>query len=231
MNARPVPAWFTDAKLGIFLHGGACSVPAWAEPVGELGAIDRRGPHRDLIADLATATRARGLRFGVYYSGGLDWYASRWAVWSTTVGMARYCRGVSFSFGYNRNEGPEHLLDPAGAVRLLVGVVSRGGNPLLNIGPKADGTLPGEQYAVLEGVAFWMAHHASAVHATRPMEPGPCRTESWSPQPSSAHNCPPCSDSSSRHSRAADKRLRAFPRARWRAACGRSRNRCCWAYG
>lgn len=28
---------------------------------------------RDLVGDIAAAVRARGLRFGVYYSGGLDW--------------------------------------------------------------------------------------------------------------------------------------------------------------
>ena len=32
-----------------------------------------RGPKRDLIRDIANAVRAEGLRFGVYYSGGLDW--------------------------------------------------------------------------------------------------------------------------------------------------------------
>ena len=31
---------FTDAKLGIFVHWGPYSVPAWAEPIGELGTID-----------------------------------------------------------------------------------------------------------------------------------------------------------------------------------------------
>jgi alpha-L-fucosidase len=65
-------------------------------------------------------------------------------------------RGIGFSFGYNQVEGPEHMLDPAGAVRLLVDVVSRGGNLLLNVGPKVDGTLPQEQRAVLEGMASWM---------------------------------------------------------------------------
>jgi alpha-L-fucosidase len=161
---RETPAWFRDAGLGIFIHWGAYSVPAWAEPVGELGTVDEaiwfrhnpyaewywntirledsparahhrktyddapyddfldvwtaehfdpaewlalfaragaryvvpttkhhdgialwdapgtatrntvhRGPRRDLIGELATATRDAGLRFGVYYSGGLDW--------------------------------------------------------------------------------------------------------------------------------------------------------------
>jgi alpha-L-fucosidase len=165
--SRNVPAWFLDAKLGIFIHWGAYSVPAWAEPTGELGAVDEatwfrhnpyaewyfntirfddsparahhrdtfgdapyddfldhwhaeafdpgswtelfaragaryvvpttkhhdgialwdapgtgtrntvhRGPRRDLIAELAGATRDAGMRFGVYYSGGLDWHVT-----------------------------------------------------------------------------------------------------------------------------------------------------------
>lgn len=35
-----LPDWFRDAPLGIFIHWGAYSVPAWAEPTAELGAID-----------------------------------------------------------------------------------------------------------------------------------------------------------------------------------------------
>jgi alpha-L-fucosidase len=164
---RPVPDWYRDAKLGIFIHWGPYSVPAWAEPTGELGAVDeatwfrhnpyaewyantirfadsparahhaathgdapyddfldawraqdfdptdwaalfartgaryvvpttkhhdgvtlwdapgtggrntvRRGPRRDLVADLEAAVRGAGMRFGVYYSGGLDWHVS-----------------------------------------------------------------------------------------------------------------------------------------------------------
>jgi alpha-L-fucosidase len=33
----------------------------------------RWGSDRDIVGDLATAVRHRGLRFGTYYSGGLDW--------------------------------------------------------------------------------------------------------------------------------------------------------------
>lgn len=165
--ARPVPAWFRGAGLGIFVHWGAYSVPAWAEPIGELGTVDpaywfahnpyaewyfntiridgspaqrhhrsvygdagydelldrwtaeafdpvelvalfrragaryvvpttkhhdgitlwdapgtgtrntvARGPRRDLVAAIADATRSAGLRFGAYYSTGLDWWAA-----------------------------------------------------------------------------------------------------------------------------------------------------------
>ena len=164
---RPIPTWFTDAKFGIFIHWGAYSVPAWAEPTGELGTIDdktwfahnpyaewyfntiriegspaathqkevhggapyddfldqwkaskfnpddwaalfakagaqyvipttkhhdgitlwdapgtgtrntvARGPKRDLVGDIGKAVRDVGLKFGVYYSGGLDWSVS-----------------------------------------------------------------------------------------------------------------------------------------------------------
>src|SRR5689334_4940304 len=34
LDSRPIPTWFTDAKLGIFIHWGVYSVPAWA-PVGK----------------------------------------------------------------------------------------------------------------------------------------------------------------------------------------------------
>ncbi|MDR0602494.1 MAG: alpha-L-fucosidase, partial [Treponema sp.] len=36
----------------------------------------RRGPHRDIVEELCRAVRAEGMRFGIYYSGLIDW---RWA--------------------------------------------------------------------------------------------------------------------------------------------------------
>jgi len=38
--SRPMPEWFQNAPFGIFIHWGAYSVPAWAEPIGALGTID-----------------------------------------------------------------------------------------------------------------------------------------------------------------------------------------------
>jgi alpha-L-fucosidase len=48
-------------------------VTLWDAPGSEgFNTVDR-GPKRDLIGPLAAAVRAEGMRFGVYYSGGLDW--------------------------------------------------------------------------------------------------------------------------------------------------------------
>ncbi|NJC21148.1 alpha-L-fucosidase [Arthrobacter pigmenti] len=159
-----LPSWATEASLGIFIHWGPYSVPAWAVPSGVSGSVPeeewfahnayaewyantiringspaaqhhfstygdmpydgfldlwraeqyqpaewaglfkaagadyvvpvtkhhdgvtlwdapgsgqlntvRRGPKRDLLQPLADAVRAEDMRFGVYYSGGLDW--------------------------------------------------------------------------------------------------------------------------------------------------------------
>jgi alpha-L-fucosidase len=168
LRAHRVPAWFEDAKLGIFVHWSLSCVPAFAARAGSLGTLLQtryrelqkwspyaewywnalripgspaalhharvygdtpyqafrapfaamlegwdpapfadlfarsgaryvvhvakhhdgfclwpasvRNPHqadwataRDVVGDLAAAVRARGLRYGVYYSGGLDW--------------------------------------------------------------------------------------------------------------------------------------------------------------
>lgn len=168
-GTRPLPAWFDDAKLGIFVHWTAAAVPAyapvtdspfdlaasggwaeamrcspyvewyqnsiaiegspaalhhaevhgnrpyddfvaqflsglagwqpepWADLFAQAGARyvvlvtkhhdgvllwpsatpnphkDVWGSDRDLVGDLASAVRAREMRFGAYYSGGLDW--------------------------------------------------------------------------------------------------------------------------------------------------------------
>ena len=336
-SERAVPAWFDRTKFAIFIHWGAYSVPAWAEPVGALGAVPddqwfahnpyaewyyntiriegspaadhhrevwggrpydefldlwqaelfdpdawcalfaaagaghvvpttkhhdgialwdapgtdgrntvARGPRRDLVGDIVGAARRAGMRAGVYYSGGLDWhvrpfpphttsasvhgsrptdreygeYASRhchdligryrpdvlwndieWpdgakdfepgglgelfadyyrAVpegvvndrWGDThrdyytseyesglgnerQGRWENCRGVGFSFGYNQVEDESVSLSGAGIARHLVDVVSRGGHLLLNVGPRADGTLPDIQVRALRGVADW----------------------------------------------------------------------------
>lgn len=348
---RPMPDWLPAAKLGIFIHWGPYSVPAWAEPSGALGAVPEnewfthnayaewyfntiripgspaaqhhhevfgnapyddfldqwtaakfdaaswaslfaeagasyvipttkhhdgvalwdapgtgtrntvhRGPRRDLVGAIAEAVREAGLRFGVYYSGGLDWnitdlpplasqhdvmtlrpndaaynvYASlhmrdliaryqpdvlwndinwpdsgkrmgawslhelladfyagntdgvvndRWGVRHWDYRTSEYeagsekeselgwenCRGIGFSFGYNRAEDERHILTGRKLACHLTDVVSRGGRLLLNVGPTAEGEIPEIQEESLRSLGRWMAQLGDVIMAAQPV--------------------------------------------------------------
>jgi len=57
------------------------------------------------------------------------------------------------------------------AVQLLVDIVVKGGNLLLNIGPAPDGTWPEGAYKLLEEVGSWMKINSEAIYGTRAMPP------------------------------------------------------------
>ena len=353
LSQHPVPDWFHDAKLGIFVHWGLYSVPAWAPTVGEVHKVVKekgwrywfahnayaewylntlriadsptaqrhrelygdadydgfvpafndavaswdpaamaeafsragaryvvlvtkhhdgftlwpsehanphRGPYaadRDIVGVLTGAVRQQGLRMGLYYSGGLDWtftskpirglpglvrgipqsrayadYAT--AHWRELVAryqpdvlwndigyprradlhalMADYynehpqgvvndrfrqwvpfrkthkdfttpeyqvydeiveakweaTRGIGFSFGYNQNEGPDKLISERDLIHSFADIVSKNGNLLLNVGPKANGALPDGQADRLRALGDWLRVNGDAIYGTRP---------------------------------------------------------------
>jgi len=235
-------------------------VTLWDAPGTGARNTVHRGPRRDLLADIADAVRAEGLRFGVYYSGGLDWsvtrfgphtssaevhelrptdaayngyafrhvadlvrryspsvlwndiewpdagkrggpeslhalfegyYAAvpdgvvndRWGDTHHDFGTSEYeyhldaessgpwenCRAIGFSFGYNQAEDETQSLDGRGIAKHLTDVVSRGGRLLLDVGPTAEGTIPGVQRRALEGMGRWMAAAAPLLRTSSPV--------------------------------------------------------------
>ena len=344
LHEHRLPEWYDKSKLGIFIHWGLYSVPAFAPPVAELGSIPdtewytcnpyaewyynsvnvgcgptyehhvktygkdfayeqfadmwkaenwdpdawadlfaasgakyvvlvtkhhdgfclypskytdytsvNYGPQRDIVGELAAAVRKRGLRFGCYYSGIIDWrfmhepiftdwdcrnlncptyeYADyafkQWielidkyhpdVLWND-IGwpfagerelpnlLAHYyntcpdgvvndrfndlwhdfwckeyqqgsvnrdekwemTRGLGLSFGYNAEESSEHILSPQQLVGLLSSTVGNNGNLLINVGPKADGTIPELQEQSLRGMGDWLKTNGEAVYDTHP---------------------------------------------------------------
>jgi len=252
-------------------HDGFCLWPsAVANP-------HRDGWHagRDVVGELREAVLGAGMRFGVYYSGGLDWtfddrpignlgsllaaiprgeypaYAEaqvrelieryrpsvlwndiawpapakalwpllddyyravpdgvvndRWMPWSPVMGAARNrwvrraadslnarstrskgglvppappffdvqtpeyvvfddvrsrpwecVRGMDQSFGFNRASRPEDFLSPDELLDMAADITAKGGNLLLNVGPRGeDASIPDEQVALLEHLAGW----------------------------------------------------------------------------
>ncbi len=350
LSTRPVPEWYGDAKLGIFIHWGLYSVPAWATPsttpdkVKDWPLFYKNNPYaewylntlkiagsptqahhkevygpnydyysfgdtlskktknwkadswaeifhdigaryvvfttkhhdgyvmypsrvanpfmdskvitskRDFAGEIATAVRKRGLKFGVYYSGGLDWTFYRspitniWpdlfqsmpkSVAYTAYADAQYyelihryapdvlwndvnypengdllgifaesinanpnlvindrwrrqrdlthfstpeyavlknisknkwesCRGIGYSFGYNQVETKEQLLSSDQLINMLVDIVSKNGNLLINIGPKSDGSIPENQLKPLKDLGVWLKRNGEGIFDTSP---------------------------------------------------------------
>lgn len=77
------------------------------------------------------------------------------------------CRGMGLSFGYNENEGDEQIISEQGLISLLVGTVANNGNLLINIGPKADGTIPAEQERRLLVLGSWLETNGEGIYETR----------------------------------------------------------------
>lgn len=235
-------------------HDGCCLWETGTTPFNTV----QRGPRRDLVGEFAEAARDRGIRFGVYYSGALDWHVSDFPAIASDAelfglrrndpGFARYAaaqlrelinrfrpdvvwndidwpdagkghgpdalgallteyralvpegvvndrwgipahghltreyshvpdlmetpweatRGIGLSFGLNTDEPKQHTLTGAELIRLLVDVVAKNGNLLLNLGPDAAGAVPDAQLAVVDELGDWMADNAPAIHGTRP---------------------------------------------------------------
>jgi alpha-L-fucosidase len=72
---------------------------------------------------------------------------------------------VLYRFGYTENSP---IASADGCVRLLVEATSKNGGLLLNISPKADGTIPDDQQHLLRQIGAWLDVNGEAIYATRP---------------------------------------------------------------
>ena len=78
------------------------------------------------------------------------------------------CRGLGRSFGYNRAEGEAETIAPGELIALLVDIVSKNGNLLLDVGPEADGTIPPVQMERLKALGAWLHQNGEAIYNSTP---------------------------------------------------------------
>lgn len=75
------------------------------------------------------------------------------------------CMTMNDSWGYQHND--HNYKTPNQIIRILVETINKGGNLLLDIGPKPDGTIPEEQVNILKELGRWTNKHAEAIYGTR----------------------------------------------------------------
>ena len=75
------------------------------------------------------------------------------------------CMTMNDSWGYQHSDS--NYKTPQILLRTFVDCLSMGGNLLLDIGPKEDGTIPDEQVAILKEFGRWTKKHKEAVYDTR----------------------------------------------------------------
>ncbi|MDN5211753.1 alpha-L-fucosidase [Fulvivirgaceae bacterium BMA12] len=75
----------------------------------------------------------------------------------TSIGKNSWCYVKDWN-----SKSPNTIVDD------LIDVVSKNGNLLLNVGPKADGSIPEDQKEVLFALGDWLATNGKAIYGTRP---------------------------------------------------------------
>jgi alpha-L-fucosidase len=71
---------------------------------------------------------------------------------------------INDSWGYQQND--KEFKSPEQIIKIFAECISKGGNMLLDIGPKADGTIPFEEVTVLKELGKWTKKNSEAIYGT-----------------------------------------------------------------
>lgn len=104
--------------------------------------------------------------FTTEYTSGMQQSAHAW----------EESRGMGFSYGYNRMETLKDYHTDRELILMLIDIVSRGGNLLLDIGPTADGRIPVVMEERLLQMGDWLRPNGEAIYGTHAWQ----RSRQWS---------------------------------------------------
>jgi len=87
---------------------------------------------------------------------------------SPLPGAWELCMTMSPGWGYSdHTQSPEQQIDTPYLIQLLSETVAMGGNLLLNVGPKPDGTIPEWEIKNLKAIGAWLDLNGEAVYGSR----------------------------------------------------------------
>ncbi len=81
--------------------------------------------------------------------------------------ISEECRGIGASFGWNRFETSDDYMTAEALICMLVDLVSRGSNFLLNIGPEPDGRIPVIMQERLRQMGKWLKVNGEGIYCSR----------------------------------------------------------------
>lgn len=84
------------------------------------------------------------------------------------------CMTINDNWGYHAED--QNYKPVSKLIRTLVDIVSKGGNLLLNVGPRPDGTIQPEFVSRLRAMGVWLKENGEAIYGT---EPSPFRRTPW----------------------------------------------------
>ncbi len=74
------------------------------------------------------------------------------------------CMTMNDHWGYNKND--HNWKSSTELIRMLIDIASKGGNYLLNVGPTAEGEIPGPSIERLRDIGKWMKVNGEAIYGT-----------------------------------------------------------------
>jgi alpha-L-fucosidase len=88
------------------------------------------------------------------------------------------CMTMNDSWGYHKSD--DDWKTPRTVIRNLITCAHDGGNYLLNIGPKPDGSIPEDSTRILTNVGQWLDKNGASIYETQVCQPRRCRFGSFS---------------------------------------------------